>query len=94
MSAVVGDGGPMQTFDDRQTCAPTSASVGTSITTWSLEAEAGTNYFCLNTTVKDLAGAVSKTESDCLEVSASGTLGAKARITVVQPGLTLTARTS
>lgn len=93
LSAVVGESGPMQTFDDRQTCAPASASVGTSTTTWSLETETGTNYFCLNTTIKDLAGTVAKTESDCLEVSESGALGAKARIILVEPDLTLTART-
>jgi hypothetical protein len=92
-SAEVGDDGDMQTFDDLQGCSAQSAKSGTSRTTWSLEQESGTTYFCLNTTARDLTATVLQTDSECVEVSKNGDLGDKARITVERPGFSLTTHT-
>jgi hypothetical protein len=91
-SATIGASGALDTLDELDGCLPTSAKVGTSTSTWSLETEAGINYLCLNSTVRDLNNALFATESDCLEIATNGTLGAHARITVAQGSFTLTAR--
>jgi hypothetical protein len=93
-SAKVGDDGAMQTFNDFGNCNAQSTKTGTSTTTWSLETEAGTTYFCLTTTARDLASALLQTDSECVEVEKNGDLGAKARITVERPGFNLTTHTS
>lgn len=75
------------------TCADRTAVRGTATATWSLEFESGTVYFCLNTTSQDLAVPPNVTsESDCLQVSPDGSLGAKARITLRASGFELVAR--
>jgi hypothetical protein len=92
-SAAVGSSGALHTFNDRNGCLAGSTSEGTSVTTWSVESEAGITYFCLNTTARNLAGAVEATEADCVQAAADGTLGAKARVTLTQAGgFTLVAR--
>ena len=92
-SAVkVGSSGALATLDELNDCT-NSATVGTITVTWSLEFESGTTYFCSNTTERDLSSNVLSRESDCLQVNPDGTLGAKARVTVVQSGVTLVART-
>jgi hypothetical protein len=92
-SAAIGSSGALQTFNDRNGCLSTSTSEGTSTTTWSVESEAGITFFCLNTTTRNLAGAVEATESDCVQSAADGTLGPKARVSLSQAGgFTLVAR--
>jgi hypothetical protein len=92
-SASIGSSGSMHTFNDLNGCLVNSASEGSSTTTWSVEAESGITYFCLNTTSRNVAGAVESFEADCVQTAADGTLGAKARITLSQAGgFTLVAR--
>jgi len=91
-AALVGASGSLLSLDELDGCLATSPKVGTSTSTWSLEFEAGITYFCMNATVRNTTGAVVATESDCLQVSPSGALGARARITVSQNGVTLVAR--
>lgn len=93
-AAKIGTSGALATLDERSGCLASSASVGTSSVGWSLEFEAGISYFCVNSTERDLAGAVLATEADCIEVTPDGALGARARVTITQPGtgFALTAR--
>ncbi|WP_280152680.1 hypothetical protein [Piscinibacter sp. XHJ-5] len=93
-TAQIGTGGTLATLDERNGCLAGSATLGTATIGWSLEFEAGTSYFCINSTEHDLGGSVLSTESDCVQVSPDGSLGARARITITQPGsgFTLTAR--
>jgi hypothetical protein len=93
-AAKIGASGTLATLDERSGCLTTSASVGTSSVGWSLEFEAGISYFCVNSTERDLTGAVLATESDCIEANPDGSLGARARLTITQPGtgFALTAR--
>jgi hypothetical protein len=90
-AAEVGDSGPLQTLEDLDGCETNSAQTGTTVTTWSLEEEAGATFFCLNTVARELDDTVEFTESDCFEVDQDGTLGDKARITLEQPGFNLVA---
>jgi hypothetical protein len=93
-AAKIGASGALATLDERDGCSSSSASVGTATVRWSLAFEGGISYFCIDSTERDLAGNVLATESDCLEVSPDGSLGARARITITQPGtgFSLTAR--
>jgi hypothetical protein len=95
-AASINDVGPLTTFDDRNGCSSSSPSVGTSVTTWSLETDASAsptlNFFCLNTTSRDTSNAVTSIESECLEVAGNGTLGTRARITVTQGSLSLVSK--
>lgn len=85
-SAAIGATGALQTFNDRESCLPSSPSEGNSSTTWSVESENNITFFCLNTTMRNLAGQVDSTESTCMQSAADGTLGTKARISVTQAG--------
>ena len=85
-ATALGTSGALQSLNDLDGCLPTSAVVGTSTTTWSVEADGVVNLFCLNTTASTYS------ESDCFEVSTDGTLGARARISLTQPTLTLVAK--
>ena len=95
-SAAIGTSGPLQTFNDLNSCVLASASqTGTSVTTWSLRDDAGIALFCLNTTQRNMGNAVLFTESDCVEVAADGTLGTRARVDLTQnvpSAVTLTAK--
>jgi hypothetical protein len=95
-AAHVNDSGPLTTFDDRNGCSSTSPSVGTSVTTWSVETDASAtpalNFFCLNTISRNTSNVVTGTESECLEIAGNGTLGARARITVTEGSLSLVSK--
>ena len=95
-SASIGMSGALQTFNDLDSCVLASADLtGTSVTTWSLRDDAGTTLFCLNTTKRNTGNAVLSIESDCVQVSADGTLGARALVDLTQnvpTALTLTAK--
>ncbi|CAG1013804.1 hypothetical protein BURC_00523 [Burkholderiaceae bacterium] len=95
-TASIGASGPLQTFNDLNSCVLASASqTGTSVTTWSLRDDAGTTLFCLNTTQRNMSNAVLFAESDCVQVAADGTLGPRALVDLTQnvpSALTLTAK--
>lgn len=84
--------GALYTANDLPDCSKKVIS-GTTTVTWSVEFEAGITYFCINSTDTDLKDPPTvDTESDCLQIAADGTLGAKTHITVTSEGLTIDAR--
>ncbi len=93
-SASPGSGGTLDTSTDYIACTSGAPARGSTTRTWSIETEVLTTtvYFCSHETSRDLAGAVTATESVCLQVSRDGSLGSKARVTRSTPGLSLTAR--
>jgi len=92
-NAAPGSGGALDTSTDYVGCTSGSAMQGSTSRTWSIETEDLRVFFCSNETNRDLAGAVTATESVCLQISRDGSLGSKARVTRSAPGgLSLTAR--
>jgi hypothetical protein len=91
-SAAIGTSGALQTFNDLNGCLTNSPSAGSSTTTWSVESENNVTFFCQNTRFRNTSGAETASGSTCVQSAADGTLGAKARISMTQPGFTLTAR--
>jgi len=91
-AATIGNSGALGTADLLTGCLGDSLVAARSTSTWSLEFEAGISYFCVNSTERNLAGTVVATESDCLEVAATGTLGTRARVTVSDGNFMLTMR--
>jgi hypothetical protein len=92
-NASPGSGGALDSSTDYVGCSSGSAAQGSTDRTWSIETEGLTVFYCSNETRRDLAGAVTATESVCLEVSRDGSLGSKARVTRASPGgVSLTAR--
>jgi predicted small secreted protein len=74
-------------------CSSSATVTATSTTTWSMESESGVALLCSNT--QYLTGASLGIESDCYEITTSGALGTRARvsITVTSPAsFTLVAR--
>jgi hypothetical protein len=90
-AANVGQSGALNTFNDYNGCTSSAAKTGTSVTTWSLEADGGFTFLCLNTTTKDNANTVTSTESDCVEANTDGSLGTHARVSVAS-NITLVAK--
>ncbi|HUG23570.1 hypothetical protein [Piscinibacter sp.] len=93
-AAANGSSGALFTIDELDGCLVSSAKIGSATQTWSVEfeSETGITFFCTNATERTLSGSVIATESDCIEVSADGSLGNKARVTVSSAGFTLVAR--
>jgi hypothetical protein len=91
-SAAVGANGPLQTFDDLNGCVPASTKTGTSVTTWSMEAEGAVNLFCQNTTSTLVGNSLEAKQATCLEVAQDGTLLTRARVTIAQGTVTLVAK--
>lgn len=86
VQAKVGTGGALVTLDDLAGCASTSALDGSTTTTWSLAFERGIVMLCLDSVGRNAANAFIGSESDCVEMAADGTLGTRARVSIVQPG--------
>lgn len=84
--------GLLASLDLLDGCDADAAVLGTIDLHWSLEFETGTTYFCLTSTERALTGQVLSVESDCLQVEPGGTLGSKARVTVIQGGVSVTLR--
>ena len=85
-AATVGQTGSLGTSAIYQTCTPAAPVVGTLDGTWSIQQANGMTFVCSNSTQHDSAGAVVSSESDCIEASPDGTLGAHAVITVTIAG--------
>src|SRR5205814_5141375 len=79
-------------LSDLDACIGGSGAVGSTTASWSLESDTGVVLLCLNSTMKDSAGAINGTLSTCIEVAADGALGAKARITIAALGISITTR--
>lgn len=85
-AAKVNASGALVTLDDLAGCTPSSASVGSTVTTWSLAFDRGIVLLCLDTVARNTANAVIGSESDCVGINEAGALGNAARITITQPG--------
>lgn len=91
-AAHVGDHGAHFSGNTLDGCGAGAQVIETFEVTWSIEFEAGITYFCSNTTSTELSPPSTSTESDCLQVSTDGSLGARARVSVASPELTLVLR--
>jgi hypothetical protein len=82
--------GPLATMDNLSPCVLGGVVDGTTTITWSLEFERGIVLLCLNSEAVDLlTGQATGRESDCIQIATDGTLGSRARVTIVVSGLTL-----
>ena len=88
----IGAGGSLYDTIDYETCVAPSVVDGTTVVTWSLESDNGNVLFCFNAANRTPTGSVSSTESYCVQTGQDGTLGTKARISIVEGGFSLTAR--
>lgn len=88
-------GGSEQTLD-YSSCTPGTSPTGSASSTdsWSLELDRGVPLLCQNTTVTDGNPPVTSSLGVCVEVTASGGIGNRARVTlnINQPAFTLQAR--
>jgi hypothetical protein len=92
-SAQAGSGGALDTADDRTTCSTASPVTGTTSRSWSLDNEGLTVFFCNKETNRDAAATFIASEEICLQISSDGSLGNKARVTLIGPGnVSVTAR--
>lgn len=91
-AARIGNAGALYTASEFDGCTNTSTKTGTTSATWTVELDAGIRYFCVNLTTSGLNGAVTSSESDCLEIDAAGTPGTHVRIGLSQGTFSLTAR--
>lgn len=84
--------GALMSLNNLNVCAPGALVDGTTTATWSLEFERGFVLLCLNSEARNLTNQVIGIENDCVEIAANGTLGTRARVTIVVSGLTLVLR--
>lgn len=80
-----GDGGLLYAATSHDRCDGAAQVVGSVTADWSIEAEDGIVFFCVNSALADVAGGDAGSEQDCLEVGVDGTLGTLARVSVVLP---------
>jgi hypothetical protein len=83
-AATAGQQGPLYVLDGYAGCKVSGQKLGTTTFTWSLEAEGALNLFCITSQQQNAEGASIGSEVDCVEVSAGGTLGSKARFTITR----------
>lgn len=81
--------GPLMSLNNLNVCQPGALVDGTTTATWSLEFDRGVVLLCLNSESRDLSSQVLGRENDCVEITPSGTLGARARVTLALPALTV-----
>ena len=82
-AANVGSVGVLYDAVIYDSCSPSAAAEGSVASRWSIEAEAGVPFFCVNSEQRDAFGNAIAAEQDCIEVDSLGRLGALARMTVV-----------
>ncbi len=66
----------------------------TLVARWSVEQISGVNYLCLSSSYRNADSTEVSSEKNCVEISATGTLGARARSTVTSSNLTLSVSTT
>jgi hypothetical protein len=93
-SAAIGMSGDLGASEDYNSCNPQAASSdGTTRNDWSVQTEAGITFFCASAQSRDTSGQIIDSEEDCIEASADGTLGHRARFTINIPDVpTITSR--
>jgi hypothetical protein len=84
-SAAAGESGAMFTLDGYAGCRVTGQQLGSTVFSWSVEKDGDLNMFCITSKQQDGTGAAIGTEVDCIEASAAGTLGGKAKFTITRP---------
>jgi hypothetical protein len=84
-AATVGQQGPLFVLEGYAGCKISGQKLGTTTYTWAIEADGAMNMFCITSQQQNAEGANIGNEVDCVEVSAGGTLGAKARFTLTKP---------
>ena len=92
MTATIGASGALTSANDLAACSAGAAVVGSSTTTWSLEAESGFALLCQNAVLRNAAGATDGTGAQCIEIAADGSLGARMRMRLDVGSFSLTAR--
>lgn len=90
--AQVGAQGVLYQLDDRGSCASGAPRMGTTTTTWSIEADGSVVLLCLNSTAAGLTGAVNGSLALCVEIGTDGTPGVRARVTIAASGISLVMR--
>jgi hypothetical protein len=91
-AAKVGSSGALYTMAELAACTSGAGVTGSIEARWAIEFHAGTVYFCIDTTRSDLLTPPNlTTEKDCVQISASGAVGSRARISLSEPGFTITA---
>lgn len=84
-AGAAGQQGPMFVLEGYAGCKITGQKLGTTTFTWSVEADGPLNMFCITSKQQNAEGADIGTEVDCIEASASGALGGKAKFTITRP---------
>ena len=92
MTATIGASGALTSDNDLAACSAGAAVIGSSTTTWSLEAESGFALLCLNVALRNAAGASDGSGAQCIEIASDGALGARVRMRIDFTGFSLTAR--
>ncbi|MES2756843.1 MAG: hypothetical protein V4693_05665 [Pseudomonadota bacterium] len=93
VGAIVGQQGPMFVLEGYAGCRITGQKLGTTTFSWSIEEDAGVNLFCITSKQQNADGANIGSEVDCMEASASGTLGNRAKFTITRAdGQSITGR--
>jgi hypothetical protein len=89
----VGESGAMFVLEGYAGCTISGQKLGTTTFKWSVEKDAELTMFCITSQQQDASGANIGTEVDCMEASADGTLGSKAKFTITRPdGNSITGR--
>jgi len=91
--ATVGATGAFESENQLASCSAGAAVTGSTVYTWSLEAEKGMALFCLDATEYDAAKVMVASGAQCFEMATDGTLGTHARVSLtVRGAFTLVAR--
>ena len=91
-SALIGASGAIFALSDLDSCQNNAVAVGTTTSTWSLEIDSGVGLLCWNMASADSAGVPNGSTSTCVEISADGTLGTRARYVLSADGVEVRAR--
>ncbi|MET0859323.1 MAG: hypothetical protein ABWY27_21425 [Telluria sp.] len=93
VGAIVGQQGPLFVLEGYAGCRITGQKLGTTTFSWSVEEDAGVNLFCITSKQQNAEGANIGSEVDCMEASANGTLGNRAKFTITRAdGQSITGR--
>ena len=92
LSTPAGASGPVFSLSDLDGCTSGAIAAGTTTSTWSLEVDSGVPLLCWNLTSKDLAGVQNGSTSTCVEITANGSLGSRARFALTALGVEIKAR--
>jgi hypothetical protein len=81
-AASVGQQGELFVLEGYAGCRITGQKLGTTTFSWSVQEDAGVNLFCITSKQQNAEGANIGSEVDCIEATAGGTLGNRAKFTI------------